>query len=268
MVFLKGKNTSVLVLLFIMLWLTGCGTKQTENDRLASQTEITVSAAASLTDALQEIKKNYLEEHPEVKINFNLGGSGSLQQQIVQGAPVDLFIPASEKYMNTLVDKGLIDQGEQVSLLSNELTVITHANEGITIQGPGDLLDDEVRKIAIGIPESVPAGKYAKEALEHTGVWEVLLPKMVQAKDVRQVLQYVETRNVETGMVYKTDALSSDEVKIAYTMDFSTYSPIVYPMGIIRTSKHKQGAMDFYNYLRSEEAMNVFVKYGFSGPGV
>lgn len=255
----------LLVLLFTsFLLLTGCGGSPTEQQTDAKKVEITVSAAASLTDTLQEIQKLYEKQHPDVKIYFNFGASGALQQQIEQGAPVDLFISASEQYMKKLMDKDIISEDQQTNLLTNELTVITAVNKDITIQDATDLLRAEVQKIAIGIPDSVPAGKYAQEALKHAGVWEQLQPKVVQAKDVRQVLQYVETGNVDAGIVYKTDALSSNQVKIAYTVDSSAYSLIEYPMGIISSTANRQEVTDLYTYFQSEEALSIFEKYGFS----
>lgn len=267
--FARGTHMRLLVLLFTsFLLLTGCGSSQTELQTDAKKVEITVSAAASLTDALQEIQKMYEKQHPDVKIYFNFGASGALQQQIEQGAPVDLFISASEQYMKKLMDKDIISEDQQTNLLTNDLTVITAVNKDINIQDAKDLLRTEVHKVAIGIPDSVPAGKYAEEALKHAGVWDELRPKMVQAKDVRQVLQYVETGNVDAGIVYKTDALSSDQVKIAYTVDSSSYSPIEYPMGIISSTANKQEVTDLYTYFQSKDALSIFMKYGFSVPDV
>lgn len=267
--FSKGNCIKPFFLLFTsFLLLTGCGSNQTEQQTNAKEVEITVSAAASLRDALQEIQKNYEEQHPDVKIYFNFGASGALQQQIEQGAPVDLFISASEQYIKKLMDENIITEGQKTNLLTNELTVITAASEDITIQDSNDLLKAEIRKVAIGIPESVPAGKYAQEALKHADVWDELESKIIQAKDVRQVLQYVETGNVDAGIVYKTDALSSDKVKIAYTVESSSYSPIEYPMGIISSTANKQEVTQLYNYFQSMEALSVFEKYGFSVPDV
>jgi molybdate transport system substrate-binding protein len=228
--------------------------------------ELTISAAASLTDALTEIQTAYQANNPNIQLSFNFGASGALQQQIEQGAPADLFLSAAVKNMTALVDKQLIDTNEQVNLLKNELVVVIPADGKTAIENVNDLTKAEVKTVAIGIPESVPAGSYAKEALTNAKLWDTLLPKSVQAKDVRQVLQYVETGNADAGFVYKTDALTSDKVKIAFAVDASTYKTIQYPIGIVKASKHTKEAKDFYTYLQTQEALDVFVKYGFSVP--
>lgn len=266
-VFIRKHVKYVVPFFTILLLLLGCGNHKAEEQTNGKEAEITVSAAASLTDALQEIQQNYRAAHPHVTIYFNFGASGALQQQIEQGAPVDLFISASKEYIETLTQEGIIAEGEQTALLTNELTVITAADNTVTIQDIDDLTGTEIRSIAIGIPETVPAGKYAKEALQHVNVWDEIESKMIQAKDVRQVLQYVETGNVEAGFVYKTDAILSDKVRIAYTVDPSFYTPIEYPMGMVHSSASNQEVIDFYTYLQSEEAMDIFKKYGFSVPG-
>ncbi|GIO37482.1 molybdate ABC transporter substrate-binding protein [Paenibacillus antibioticophila] len=250
----------------LVLSLAACGgTKEARNTEVPA-VELTVSAAASLTDALQEIQELYAKEAPNVKLSFNFAASGALQQQIEQGAPVDVFLSASPKNLDPLVESGWIAEDQHQSLLGNELTVVTAADEAASIQDVKDLLKDPFVKVAIGIPESVPAGKYAQEALTNAGVWDELQAKMVQAKDVRQVLQYVETGNAEAGFVYKTDALSSDKVKVAHTVDQSAYTPVIYPIGIMKETSHPEEAKALYDYLQTKEALDVFVKYGFSSP--
>lgn len=228
------------------------------------EVELLISAAASLKDALEEIKLDYENSHPHIKLNFNYGGSGALQQQIEQGAPVDLFLSASLSNMQKLVDKGLVDQ--QDNLLANELIVIVPNSSTLSLNRLSDLTSDSIYKIAIGVPESVPAGSYAKEALTHSDLWEPLQANIVQAKDVRQVLQYVETGNVDAGFVYKTDALSSDKVSMSFSVEQTLHSPIVYPIGIINTSTHLNEVKELYEYLQSAEVLNLFSKYGFSSP--
>ncbi|MGO4106518.1 molybdate ABC transporter substrate-binding protein [Paenibacillus sp. YAF4_2] len=226
--------------------------------------ELTISAAASMTDALTDIQKSFETANPSIKLNFNFGASGALQQQIEQGAPADLFLSAAVKNMTALVDKQLIDSTQQVNLLSNELVVVVPSDGTSVIEKMEDLTNKEVKNIAIGIPESVPAGNYAKKALTNVKLWDALQKKSVQAKDVRQVLQYVETGNVDAGFVYKTDALTSDKVKVAFSVDPASYKTIEYPIGIVKATKHMEEADKFYTYLQSQEALDVFVKYGFS----
>lgn len=275
------KSSVVLSFILAMaLVFAGCGTaeKSTTNLRASIPTqstsapsqnpaetvELTISAAASMTDALKDIQKAYETKNPTIKLNFNFGASGALQQQIEQGAPTDLFLSAATKNMKALVDKQLIDTNQQKKILTNELVAVIASDAKAPIGNVGDLSKAEVKNVAIGIPESVPAGSYAKEALTNTKLWDSLQAKMVQGKDVRQVLQYVETGNADVGFVYKTDARTSQKVKVAFAVDPKTYTPVEYPIGIVKATKHSKEADSFYTYLQSKEALDVFVKYGFT----
>ncbi|MGM1050268.1 MAG: molybdate ABC transporter substrate-binding protein [Bacillota bacterium] len=279
------KGYTLLSFVFIMMLVfTGCGAEQKTNSDTNTSTaipsestpasseqpvetvELTISAAASMTDALMEIQKTYESKNQNIKLNFNFGASGALQQQIEQGAPADLFLSASVKNMTALVEKQLIDANQQANLLNNELVVVVPVDGKTSIENIADLTKPEVKNVAIGIPESVPAGNYAKEALTNAKLWDGLQAKSVQAKDVRQVLQYVETGNADAGFVYKTDALTSDKVKVAFAVDPNTYDTIQYPIGIIKATKNNKEAENFYTYLQSQEALDVFTKYGFKVP--
>ncbi|WP_339167031.1 molybdate ABC transporter substrate-binding protein [Paenibacillus sp. FSL R5-0341] len=226
--------------------------------------DLTISAAASLTDAMKEIETNFETANPNIELNFNFGASGALQQQIEQGAPADIFVSAATKNMNALVDENLIASGDQKNLLQNSLVAIVPADGTNTVASETDLTSDSIKTVAIGIPESVPAGTYAKEALTNAKLWDELESKLVQGKDVRQVLQYVETGNADAGFVYKTDALTSDQVKIAFEVDKNSYTPANYPVGIIEGTKHRTEAEQFYAYLQTPEVLDIFTKYGFS----
>jgi molybdate transport system substrate-binding protein len=228
--------------------------------------ELTVSAAASLTDSMNDIKKLYEAKYPNVKLTYNFGASGTLQQQIEQGAPADLFLSAGKKQMDALADKQLIEAGTNKNLLGNELVVVTAADSKAGFAGLEDLAKPDFKKIGVGTPESVPAGSYAKEALTSAKLWDTLQDKLVFTKDVKQVLTYVETGNTEAGFVYKTDALASSKVKIALTVDPKMYKPIEYPIGIVKATKNKPEAERLYQYLQTKEALDVFVKYGFTLP--
>lgn len=228
--------------------------------------ELTVSAAASLTESLNEIKRKVEDKYSNIKITFNFGASGTLQQQIEQGAPADLFLSAGNKQMDALVEKQLIEPGTARNLLGNELVVITSADSKRTVTGLADLAKPEFKKLGVGTPESVPAGSYTKEALTAAKLWDTLQDKMVFTKDVKQVLSYVETGNTEAGFVYKTDAMASTKAKIAFTVDPAAYKPIEYPIGIVKGTRNKTEAETLYRYLGSKEAMDVFLKYGFTTP--
>lgn len=254
------------IFLFTLLLAAGCSSNESP-DQLESegkeQVSLTISAAASLKDALDVIQATYKEEHPEVTLKFNFGASGSLQQQISQGAPVDLFFSAAEDKFDFLVAEGMIAESDGIDLLGNELVLI--GSKGASaIQSFEDLTNSDIKKISIGTPETVPAGKYAKESLENLGIWQEIESNIVPAKDVRQVLSYVETGNVDAGIVYKTDALVSDKIEIVASADPQTHTPIIYPVGIIKDSKQYDAAKDFYEYVQTERALKVFEEYGFT----
>lgn len=198
--------------LAIGLLSAGCGAKQTPP--ATQPVELNISAAVSLKDALSEIQKNYQAKAPNVKLVYNLGASGSLQQQIEQGAPADIFISAAPKQMNDLEVKNLVNKATRKNLVENKLVLIVPQNSTLDISKFEDITKPGVQKFAIGEPVVVPAGQYAQQVLQKLGLWDKVKDKAVQAKDVRTVLAYVETGNVEAGIVYKTDAASSTKVKL------------------------------------------------------
>ncbi|WP_239454229.1 molybdate ABC transporter substrate-binding protein [Bacillus suaedaesalsae] len=227
--------------------------------------ELTVSAAASLKDALAEIKQAFEVENENVLIYYNLGSTGSLQQQVMQGAPTDVFLSASKEHLTKLVDGNLIDRNQSADLLSNSLVVIGTNTETLKIQSLKDLSNDSIKRVSIGIPETVPAGKYAKEAMQAENVWDEIENKLVPAKDVRQVLSYVESDNVQIGIVYKTDASVSKKAKVLYEIPEGFHTPLVYSAGVVKNTKHAEEARAFYQFLQSKEAITIFEKYGFKG---
>jgi molybdate transport system substrate-binding protein len=251
-------------LMMLALVISGCSANdQTNTSGGQKKVDLTVSAAASLQDALTDIKGNFEKEHPNVIINFNFGASGALQQQISQGAPVDLFFSAAEDKFQKLVQDGLIEKKNGIDLVGNDLVLVVPKDSNEGIKTFEDLI--QVKKMALGTPESVPAGQYGKETLEKLNIWTKVAGKVVYSKDVRQVLTYVETNNVDAGVVYKTDALSSQKVKIVATAKENTHDPIIYPVGIIKNSPHLKEAQLFYRYLQNGTSMKTFEKYGFKG---
>jgi len=263
------KFSWLLVFSFLLiLALTGCSTGNTTQPSTdvsqAKPVEIMISAAASLKDSLTEIQKNYALKKPEVKLTINFGASGTLQQQIEQGAPVDLFISAGKSQADALEQKNLLLKDSRVDLLGNDLVLITGKDNSM-VTSIEDLTKPEIEKVSIGTPESVPAGKYAQEALTSLKLWDSLQSKskFVLAKDVTQVLNYVETGNAEAGLVYRSDAQGSTKVKVVTVIPESSHKPILYPAAIISATKNKQTAEDFLKYLQSPDAQKVFVNYGF-----
>ncbi|CAI9395843.1 molybdate ABC transporter substrate-binding protein [Niallia sp. Sow4_A1] len=258
------KKYSKFLLLLALLILASCSNNGENTSSSKKETfSLTISAAASMQDSLNTIKKKFEEEHPDITLTFNFGSSGALQQQIAQGAPVDLFFSAAQDKLDLLVDDGLIKESDHIDLVKNNLVLITNKQSNVTINRFADLETLDKEKIAIGIPESVPAGNYAKETLQTLHIWEKVQENIITAKDVRQVLSYVETNNVAAGIVYGTDAKTSDSVEVVATAEESSHSPIVYPIGIIKDSKNYEAAKTFYDYLQTPTSLKVFEEDGF-----
>jgi len=262
-------KTRLLSLLMVFALTTsliaGCsGEKQATPATPAPKIELNVSAAVSLKDALEEIKKNYEAKNPNTTLVYNLGASGALQKQIEQGAPTDIFMSAAPKQMDDLDAKNLVNKPTRKNLVENKLVIIVPKASTLAISTYEDLTKDEVQKLSIGETGSVPAGQYAQEVLKKLGIWDKIKDKAVLAKDVRTVLTYVETGNVEAGIVYKTDALSSEKVKIVATAPEGSHQPIVYPVAVLSGTKQQKAAEDFLAYLSAPECRVVFEKYGFT----
>ncbi len=229
-----------------------------------AETELLVSAAASLTESFKEIGKLFAAKNPGVKVNFNFAATGPLLQQIAQGAPVDLFASADQESMDKAEKGGFTLPGSRVDFVGNSLVLITPVNLPV-ITGLGDLKSGRVQKIAMGNPDSVPVGRYTKAALERQGLWKTLAPKCVMGISVKQALEYVMRGEVEAGFVYATDALAAkDKVRIA--TEISTDKAIVYPVAVVAGSANKEKGQAFIGYLRSPEAQGILAKYGFKKP--
>ncbi|WGT67786.1 molybdate ABC transporter substrate-binding protein [cyanobacterium endosymbiont of Epithemia clementina EcSB] len=225
--------------------------------------DLTISAASSVQDAMKDIRVLYRKETPNVNINYNFGSSGSLQQQIEQGAPTDVFLSAAPKQMNALQRKKLLLTETRQDLLKNRIVLIT-LKETVNNVTFNNLNKAEFKKVALGDPASVPAGQYGKEVLSSLELYKKIDSKLVFGKNTRQILFYVETGNVDAGLVYETDVRVSDKVKIVDIAPESYHSPIIYPISVIRQSKHPEEAKKFTEFLFSEKVKNVFKNYGFS----
>jgi molybdate transport system substrate-binding protein len=255
-------------LLSAALLLAGCGGGSTPAKPAATPAaapvELTISAAVSLKDALKDVQAAYLKKAPQVKLVFNLGASGSLQKQIEQGAPADIFISAAPKQMNELETKNLIRKPTRRNLVENKLVLIVPQYSQLKIARFEELANSDVKKLGIGEPNVVPAGQYAQQALKKLGIWDPVADRIVFAKDVRTVLAYVETGNVDAGIVYKTDAASSSKVKIAATAPEGSHQPVLYPAAILANSKNVKAAEEFMGFLSSPDGKAIFEKHGFA----
>ena len=249
---------AIMIMVFSITAMTGCGDKETE------KTEVTVLAAASLTDALGEIIAEY-EKDADATITASYAGSGDLVQQIQGGAPCDIFVSASKSNMDVLEDEGYINTDTRKDLLINTLTLIATVEKADVVT-MDNLTSDEIGMIAIGEPETVPAGKYATQTFESMGIAADLEGRLVYAKDVRAVLNYVESGDADCGFVYRTDAMLLDEEAGVIIGDVAEglHDPVVYPAAILKDASAADAAADFFEFMQSDFAKEVFVKYGFT----
>ena len=264
----RSKRGIFAGILVAFMLVAGCGgssqPKAPKAMEVSKPIELNISAAVSLKDALAEIQTNYQKKMPHVKLLYNLGASGSLQKQIEQGAPADIFVSAAPKQMDELAEKNLLNKATRKNLVENKLVLIVPKNATLSLSKYEELQKDEVEQISIGETKVVPAGQYAEQVLKKMAIWDKVQSKLVFAKDVRTVLTYVETGNVSAGIVYKTDAASSTKVKIAATAPDGTHAPIIYPAAVLAGSKNAKAAEEFLAYMAGPEGKTVFEKYGFT----
>jgi len=231
----------------------------------ASAAEITVFAAASLSDACKEIAPLYTRATGDT-LRFNFGASGALARQIKEGAPADVIFSADELRVDQLEKAGLLLLGTRRTLLANTLVVVVSADGGAPVKTLADLSKADVRRIAIGEPATVPVGTYTKEYLQKTGDWLKLTDKLVPLDTVRAALAAVESGNAEAGFVYKTDALISKKVKIALEVPLADGPRITYPVAVLKDAKQPEAAKTLVGFLAGSEAQKVFAKFGFLPP--
>ncbi|UOQ44716.1 molybdate ABC transporter substrate-binding protein [Halobacillus salinarum] len=246
-------------LLLIIVMIAGCSNPAKSNEN----TELTISAAASLTDAVKDLKDQYEKKHPNVSIQLNLASSGKLAQQIQQGAPADVYLSANQRWMDTLEDDDKIDPDSRFNFTKNTIVLIGLKNNSTNVKSFQDLKPEASVQLAVGDPDSVPAGKYTKETLQTIQKWDKLKEQFVYGSDVRQVLAYVESGNAKLGFVYGSDAKISDKVKVMDQAEDSWHSPIIYPAAIVKDSKAKKEAQSFLDYLKTDAAQETLQKYGF-----
>jgi molybdate transport system substrate-binding protein len=226
-----------------------------------SAAQVTVFAAASLTESLQEIAATY-EKQSGDKLVFNFAASGTLARQIEEGAPADIFFSADEAKADALEKKGLLVKETRRSLLANSLVIVA-APGGPVIRSPADLTNAAVKRIALGDVKIVPAGTYARVYFEKSGLWPGVEPKVVPCENVRAVLAAVESGNVEAGVVYKTDAAISRTVKVCFEVPAAEGPKISYPAAQTANAPQPAAAKKFLGYLAGREAGAVFARHGF-----
>ena len=229
---------------------------------VAWSADLTVSAAASLTQAFQDIGTQFENQNPGTKVKFNFGASGALMQQIANGAPVDVFASADTDTMNKAVVKGVVAAADVKVFTTNKLVVIVPLLSKTALQQLADLKKPDIKRIAMGTPASVPAGHYAQGSLEKAGLWNEVKDKVINTTNVRQALDYVSRDEVDAGFVYASDAqLMQDKIKVA--MQVTTLTPIQYPIAPVVGGANKNLSVKFIQFLQSPLAQATLKKYGF-----
>jgi len=226
---------------------------------------ITVSAAASLTEAFTDIASQFEEENPGTDVSLNFAGSGNLRMQIEGGAPIDVFASADENQMNILSSETLIDNSSREDFVQNSLVLIVPEKNTLNITGLQDLAKPQVEKICIGNPDTAPVGKYTRLALTEAGLWSQLENKTVLAEDVKQVLVYVEREEVDAGFVYMTDAKTAQPGTVKIVSNVPVSTPVSYPIAVVSSSEHKEEAQEFVDFVTGEEGQEILEEYGFTG---
>jgi molybdate transport system substrate-binding protein len=257
---LVGVRRFMLALVFFTALLLAADIRA----QATSTHEITISAAISLKNAFEEIGKIFMEQHSGTKVAFNFGASGDLARQIEAGAPVDVFASAAQKDMDDIGKKDLIAANSRKNFAKNVIVLVKPANSIIPLRTLTDLQKEEVKKVVIGNPKTVPAGRYAEEALRHFNLWDAVKDKLIFAENVRQVLDYVARDEVDAGLVYSTDAMArSKEVKAVMKLPEGSHQPVVYPIGVIKGTKVETLSRAFVDFVISAEGQRTLSQYGF-----
>ena len=266
----KKLILAIVAMLSIALCVSGCTDKGTEiNSTTQTPTTpvtVTVSAAASLTEAFTEIEKVVEKDRPDIDVVCNFAASGTLRNQIEGGAPIDVFASAAQDQMDTLASKGFIYNNTRKDFVENSLVLIVPTGNAHKITAVEDLKKPEVKKIAIGNPESVPVGKYAKGAITNKGMWDGLSGKMLMGENVKQVLVYVERGEADAGFVFSTDASSSKGGTIEVITSVPVTTPISYPIAMVSSTQNREQAQFFIDTVTGDKGKTILESYGFSIP--
>ena len=252
------RNSIVLFLVSVFALIFG-GCRQ-------KKTEVVVLAAASLTDVCGELEAIYEKQHGTVELLFSFGSSGALQAQIEEGVTADLFLSADIKQVNALKTEGLLYDDSIVNLLENKLVLVVpqNADNHESITSFEDIATDKVRMIGLGEPKSVPAGRYAMEVFDFLGLSDIAQSKANYGLDVRAVLAWVEEGAVDCGIVYQTDAFSSNKVKIVAQAPEGSLRKVMYPAALVKNGESTEEAKDFLRFLQTDTAMQIFTSHGFA----
>ena len=255
---------STLIVLALLLFV-GCRPGGGDSEAAGLDRPLLVSAAVSLTAALETLAAAY-ERDTGIRVELNVAGSSALAVQIIAGAPVDLFISADPFQMDRVAAEDLIRVETRVVLLSNQLVVVVPADVAATVPSPATLITPMFGRIAIGDPDGVPVGVYARAYLESVGLWDALRDRMVPTRSARAALATVETGTVDAGIVYHTDALSSSVIKVVFEVPVAEGPAIAYPAALTTQARNPEAAERLLAYLQGPEARVVFEQAGFIVP--
>ncbi|MGD9780047.1 molybdate ABC transporter substrate-binding protein [Methanomethylovorans sp.] len=241
--------------------------QQQDQQQGSQPTQINVAAAASLTEAFTDIEKEFEAENSNIDIVYNFAASGTLRTQI-EAAPetADVFASAAQDQMDMLASKGFIYNDTREDFVENSLVMITPSGNALGLIGMQDLTKTEVEKISMGNPDTVPAGKYAKEGLTNAGLWDNVSRKTLLAENVKQALVYVETGEAEAGFVFSTDASSAKNGSIEVIASVPVTTPITYPIAVVSATQHKDDSQMFIDFVTGEKGKSILEQYGFSIP--
>lgn len=253
------KNKVKFLLALSLFGIISCSPKTEDTE----SKEILVLAAASLTDVLNELAASY-KETTGVTVTFSFASSGALQTQIESGSPADIFFSAAQRQMNALEEKDLIETDTRKNLVENKVVLITPVNSALNIKSFNDMANPNVQKIGLGEPKSVPVGQYSEEILSNLSILDIVKPKAVYGSDVRNVLSWVETGEIDCGIVYETDAKIANNINIVTQAPEGSHRKVIYPIAVIKSSQNKEEAQKFIDYISTDSSMEVFNKYGFS----
>jgi molybdate transport system substrate-binding protein len=258
---LRAKRSFVVALLLAAAFAGGCIKTKPSGPAAVVPTRVTVLVAASAKEAVEEIALEF-EAEEGVEVDVSVGASNALAQQILAGAPADLFLSASEEWADALADENLI--GQRVDLLSNRLVLVVPRGNPAGVKEPADLVQAKVEQLALA-EENVPAGRYAEQALTKLELFEKLsmANKIARGHDVRATLAFVERGEAEAGIVYATDALVADQVEVVYRFEAATHDPIVYPLVLLNAGESNAAAVRLFDRLQTPESQEVFRRRGF-----
>lgn len=271
---MKNKRTrraAMVTAVAMLAVLTACGQTESKDEKETGEknegkkpvTELTVLAAASMTDAMQEIGEAYQETHENIEITYQFDSSGTLKTQIEEGAPADIFISAATKQMDELVQGELVAEDSVFPWLENKVVLIVPKDSEDGPDSFEDAAEEEVPMMAIG-NEDVPVGQYTQTIYQNLGLWEDIQAKANLASNVRQVLDWVATGNAPCGVVYATDAQIEENVKVVCEAPKGSCDPVIYPAGMVSVSKEKEASAEFLEYLKTEEVSEILEAYGFT----